>query len=80
MELEAGCRMAVLQLMISHAMRAKDTAESRSSNLIGEGCHRKGREEGTSEGKSKKMIMKWEADDTRGIKHSFGGALEKLRK
>lgn len=65
--------------MISHAMRAKDTAESRSSNVMGEGHDRRGREEGTSEGKSKKVIMKWEEDDTRGIKHSFWGALQKLR-
>lgn len=58
MELEAGCRAPVLQPMISHATRAKDTAESRPSSLMGEGCEGKGREQGTREGKSKKVIMK----------------------
>lgn len=77
MELEAGCRVPVPQLMISHAMGAMDTAESRSSSIMGEGCEGKGREEGSSEGKSKEAIMRWEEDDTTGIK--FWGALEKLR-
>lgn len=77
-DLEAGCRVPVLQLMISHAMRAKDPGESRSSSLMGEGCEAKGREGDTSEGKSKEVIMRWEEDDTRGIKHSFWGALKKL--
>lgn len=69
--------MRVPQPLVSHAMGAMDTAESRSSSLMGDGCEGKGREEGTSEGKSKEMIVRWEGDDTRGIKE--WGALQKLR-
>lgn len=58
MELETGCRVPVLQPVISHAVGAKDTAESRSSSLMGEGCEGRGREQGTGGGKSKKVIMK----------------------
>lgn len=49
--------MPVPQLLVSHAMGAMDAVESRSSSLMGDGCEGKGREEGTSEGKSKEMIM-----------------------
>lgn len=52
----AGCGMPLLQLLVSHAMEAMDTAESRSSGLMSEGCEGKGRKEETSEGKKNKEV------------------------
>lgn len=50
--------MPVPQQLVSHAMGDSDAAENRSSSPMGDGCERKGREERTSKGKSKEMIMK----------------------
>lgn len=55
-ELGAGCGAPVPQQLVSHAMSAMDAAKNRPSSLTDDGCEGKGREEGTSEGKSK-MIM-----------------------